>query len=409
MKKIFLFQFLIALTYQMALSQPQKFNYQAVIRNAAGSLVPLGSTVSLRMSILEGSASGNIVYSEVHSATVNNSLGHINLQIGSGTVVTGTFNTINWSSGDKFLKTEVDPSGGSVFTDLGATQLLSVPYSLYADKANNAATSTTAASANTASNLSISGMNGSYLKNNGTTWIADTFPFKKNSNLSISPLDSIRGINISYGTNKLQLNRNFYEGSNVNTDFAGFGRSLITAEITSTEFYNAAIIGCNKDRGIGVLGISSDGTGVAAYSRNGEGLNVSSQNGNAIYSRSNSKWGLTAIGRYGASIQSFNYDSVGLELGGQLKALGTGSNRFAYQIPFQGSSFSSLALLHNIQKTSDMIQITPIYNGANNTIPSFYLLWNSGISKWEIRAASDDGTPSSFPAGCGFNVLVIRQ
>jgi len=93
-----------------------KFNYQAVVRNGAGALVANGSTVSFRISILEGSATGTVLYRETQDVVVNNPHGIVNLVIGDGVATVGTIlfsgNFADLSQ-DKFLKIEVDPSGGT--------------------------------------------------------------------------------------------------------------------------------------------------------------------------------------------------------------------------------------------------------------------------------------------------------
>lgn len=111
---------------------PQKFNYQAVARNAQGAVLP-NQNVKIRASILHGSANGTNQYSETHSATTSQ-LGLFNLAIGSGTLVNGNFTNITWASGDKYLKIERDATGGNNFTLVGTSQLLSVPYALNAKK-----------------------------------------------------------------------------------------------------------------------------------------------------------------------------------------------------------------------------------------------------------------------------------
>ncbi len=113
---------------------PQKFNYQAVARNAQGAVLP-NQNVKIRVSILDGSASGTSQYSETHSAT-SSQLGLFNLAIGGGTVVGGNFANITWAIGDKYLKIEMDATGGNNFTLVGTSQLLSVPYALYAASGN---------------------------------------------------------------------------------------------------------------------------------------------------------------------------------------------------------------------------------------------------------------------------------
>lgn len=111
---------------------PQSMNYQAIARNAAGAVVP-NQLVGLRFTIRETTATGTVVYSETQTDTTNQ-FGLFTTAIGSGTPLTGTFAAIDWSSGDKFLQVEIDAAGGSSYTDMGTSQLLSVPYALYAEK-----------------------------------------------------------------------------------------------------------------------------------------------------------------------------------------------------------------------------------------------------------------------------------
>ncbi|MEJ7913686.1 MAG: hypothetical protein WKF70_11070 [Chitinophagaceae bacterium] len=111
---------------------PQALNYQAVARTSQGQLIPAQS-ISARFSILDGNVNGAAIYQETHT-TITNNFGLFTLSIGKGTVLNGTFSTINWGSGDKFLKVEIAPKGNSNYELQGTTQLLSVPYALYAGK-----------------------------------------------------------------------------------------------------------------------------------------------------------------------------------------------------------------------------------------------------------------------------------
>ncbi|WP_447637999.1 hypothetical protein [Flavobacterium microcysteis] len=94
---------------------PEKMSYQAVIRNAAGQLVQ-NQSIGIKVSILQNSETGAVVYSERLTGTTNAN-GLVSLAIDSGTVLSGTFNTINWSAGNYYLKTETDPSGGIHLND----------------------------------------------------------------------------------------------------------------------------------------------------------------------------------------------------------------------------------------------------------------------------------------------------
>lgn len=105
---------------------PQAFSYQTIAFNASGAPISNGN-VSLKVSILEDTATGNVLYSETHTKTTN-SKGLVNLNIGQGSATTGNFGAINWASNAKFVKVEMDPQGGSNYVNVGVNQLMSVPY-----------------------------------------------------------------------------------------------------------------------------------------------------------------------------------------------------------------------------------------------------------------------------------------
>jgi uncharacterized protein (TIGR02145 family)/uncharacterized repeat protein (TIGR02543 family) len=114
---------------------PQKMTYQAVVRNSGNSLVA-NQNVSVRLSILQGSAQGASVYVENHAATTNEN-GLMTVEIGGGVPTTGVFANIDWASGPYYLKSEIDPAGGINYSIESVQQLLSVPYALYAKEAGN--------------------------------------------------------------------------------------------------------------------------------------------------------------------------------------------------------------------------------------------------------------------------------
>lgn len=123
---------------------PQGFNYQAVARNSSGVAL-VSQPIGLQISLRQTTAVGTIVYTETHAVTSNN-LGLVNLVVGMGTPVTGTFNTINWATGPYFIEVSMDITGGTTYSLMGTQQLMSVPYALYA--ANSAAGATGATGAN---------------------------------------------------------------------------------------------------------------------------------------------------------------------------------------------------------------------------------------------------------------------
>jgi hypothetical protein len=120
----------VFLPQQASAQAPQKMSYQAVIRDNSNTLVT-NQLVGMRISILQGSANGSASYTETQTPTTNAN-GLVSLEVGAGTVVSGTFAAINWTNGPYFIKTETDPAGGTNYTISGTSQLLSVPYAMYA-------------------------------------------------------------------------------------------------------------------------------------------------------------------------------------------------------------------------------------------------------------------------------------
>lgn len=110
---------------------PQAFTYQAVVRDISGDLIT-NQQVGLRISIRQTTQNGAIVYQESFAPT-SNQHGLTTVEIGNGTVLNGVFANIDWATGPYFLETALDPIGGGNYTVLGASQLLSVPYALYAE------------------------------------------------------------------------------------------------------------------------------------------------------------------------------------------------------------------------------------------------------------------------------------
>ena len=136
MKKITTILVAILLTASVFAQAPQKMTYQAVVRNSSNALVQ-SSPVGMKVSILQGSVTGTAVYVETHTTQTNQN-GLLDIQIGGGTIVSGTYiNGIYWAAGPYFLKTEIDPSGGTNYSITSTSELLSVPYSIYSLTAGN--------------------------------------------------------------------------------------------------------------------------------------------------------------------------------------------------------------------------------------------------------------------------------
>ena len=112
---------------------PEGINYQAVIRTTSGSLVA-NSTVAIRVQIKQTSSTGTVVYAERQSVATN-PYGLVNFVIGSGTILSGTFSSINWATGNYWVSLAVDFSNGTNYVDYGSQRLMSTPYALYAKTA----------------------------------------------------------------------------------------------------------------------------------------------------------------------------------------------------------------------------------------------------------------------------------
>jgi hypothetical protein len=107
-----------------------------VIRDNSNQLI-INSQVGIRTTILQGSPEGTVIYQELHFPNpITNANGLVTLQIGSGIPLQGVIGDLQLDQGPFFLRTETDPTGGTIYTISGTTEFLSTPYALYANKAN---------------------------------------------------------------------------------------------------------------------------------------------------------------------------------------------------------------------------------------------------------------------------------
>lgn len=136
MKKLVTFLGVVLLSLSALFAQaPEMFSYQAVVRNADNHLVT-NQAIGVRVSILQGSINGTPVLVETHQTTTNGN-GLMTIQIGEGSATSGSMAQVEWDNGPYFLKTEIDPNGGSSYVIESTQQLMSVPYALYAKEAGN--------------------------------------------------------------------------------------------------------------------------------------------------------------------------------------------------------------------------------------------------------------------------------
>jgi len=131
MKLLYLYA-LIFLSVSLVAQAPQAFSYQAIVTTEGGEVIQ-EQAVGVQVDILDGDINGPIVYRETHNITTNMN-GIYTLNIGEGSQVQGSFSDIKWGSGSKYLSISQDVTGGSDYQFVGTSQLLSVPYAIYADQ-----------------------------------------------------------------------------------------------------------------------------------------------------------------------------------------------------------------------------------------------------------------------------------
>jgi hypothetical protein len=128
----------IASLTQLQAQAPQGFNYQATVRNSTGDLI-VNTNVYFKFNVIQGSLTAVPIFTETHYVSTDG-LGQVNLVIGQGSANTGVFSELDWSLGSYYLGIELDTGNG--YLDMGTTQLLSVPYALYAENSGNATSAT---------------------------------------------------------------------------------------------------------------------------------------------------------------------------------------------------------------------------------------------------------------------------
>ncbi len=227
----------IFLTQQAIAQAPQSMSYQSVIRNSSNVLLA-NTPVGIRISVLQGNEFVIVVYEETQSATTNVN-GLISLQIGTGNATLGSFSEIDWATGPYFIRTEIDPTGGSNYSIIGTQQMASVPYALYAAKSGGTVFETTADVPTDIHNI-----------NPGNVGIGTDLPSEKldvAGNLKVRQNMTVNGTlnnmnigNLGSGTTNVALGDNAYS-----TNASGDGNTSIgfAAMQNSTTGWNNVAVG----------------------------------------------------------------------------------------------------------------------------------------------------------------------
>lgn len=217
MKNIFLASCLL-LCFSLYSQAPEAFKYQSILRDINGAEIS-NQSVSLRISVHDNTPNGIIIYQESHQATTNN-FGLFSLSIGLGNPLIGLFSAIDWGTNSKYIQIEADVTGGANFTSYGTSELLSVPYALYAKNATSTPFPSGTAIGNTpfwdGTNWIVSSNN--IYNNNGKVGIGTDLPFKK---LHVSGNINIVQDSAYYINNKIVLttkgNNNIFVGNEAGT------------------------------------------------------------------------------------------------------------------------------------------------------------------------------------------------
>lgn len=376
MKKSFLLLALAAFLASYSYGQaPQKFNYQGIARNSSGA--PLSSaTLGLRISILDGSALGPTVFQETHSVTTN-AYGLYNVAIGTGSPVTGSIGSVTWAGGDKYVKVEIDPAGGSSYVNLGETQLLSVPYALFA--ANSAAGAPgpmgPAGPAGPAGPTGPAGPAGSGSLSGTTNRVVKFTSTSAGGNSQITDDGTTVSINTSSPSSAVKLQVTGSSITNAIKGTLGSPSSVVTS--------SAAVYG-ESSSGEGIAGISTSSNGIFGVSTatSGTRAGVFGQHGSSGYGI----WGLTSTGvagyfdgsssgGYGVIVPN-GRSGFGTTTPGAKVGITTSADSFALLIEssYTGSTSSGLVrVVNNSSTTNNPVGV------FSEVIPSFSSKLGQGV------------------------------
>jgi hypothetical protein len=242
----------LLVTFNLTAQVPQGINYQAVLRNASGTIIQ-NQNVTMKFTIHRANPNGTTVYEETQGPIQTNNFGMVNLQIGQGAPTTGTFSSIQWGANSYFLQVQVDVGNG--FVNLGTTQFISVPYAMVADTVlrgggggdnwgnQTAMTNATLAGSGTSANpLGVAqqnALNNQTLKWNGNSWF---------------PADDIDAQELSISGNQLSISN----GNSVTLP-AGSGSGTVTSVGTGTGLIGGPITT------VGIISLASTGVTSNSY------------------------------------------------------------------------------------------------------------------------------------------------
>lgn len=249
MKKLLLSSLFSLLICAIFAQVPQRMNYQSVIRDANDALV-VNAPVGVQISIVNGTTQ-NAVYVEEHSASTN-AQGLLTLEIGSGSVVSGAFEAIDWSEGHFLIEVETDPDGGTDYSVAGSSELLSVPYAFYAQSGPGSGSATL----NDAYNSGGAGEGRVIIADAGSVLVIQDTPGEPGLRVE-STGGNVAGISTEQSGSGWAI---VAESTNATNNFPA-----LSAASNSSDSENAAIKARNVGAGFAVMGeIPASASGTAA-------------------------------------------------------------------------------------------------------------------------------------------------
>jgi len=376
MKKVFSLIVVLLLVAVTGYSQaPGIFNYQGVARNSVGNVLK-NQSISLRLTIRDGSAAGPVVYQESRGV-VTNPFGLFNAQVGSAGAqnVTGTVAGVNWGVGTKFIQVEIDPAGGTSFINIGTAQLASVPYSLFATLSGDLV-----------------------LPFNKTQADAGTL-FKVTNSGTGAGSTALEGL-----TNSTAGNANAIIGTVTSTSPGGFSAGVRGIN-NGTSGLGIGVYGSQAGSGWGVYGTTPSGIGVNGASGTGIGVFGTSTSSTGVYGTSTTgNGGLFEVTNAGSTADALRATTAGTGASWAIRGISSGTNGAGL---FQQTNPVNTA--NNLQSNQAGLGRAGLFNSTNAASIANAVDINVAGTGFGLRVASSNGTPRALQTAGGVQLTGIGE